>query len=471
MNTAHPMGTGITRFVIAGHGLEAWLTANHLLAAFGGRRIAVTVCPVQGSDKFDDLYAVWPMGMDNGLDPIKLSIKALVQDCRASFSLGARHGELFRPYGTIGLDFLGTPFHHHWLRAFPGEPASAYFDWSPATVAVNHGRFAPPVEQNAIGSLQHGMAMHIDIARFTGLLRERALRNGATEAGSPLKAVERENGNDRITGLETEQDDKLAAELYLDCSGPQRSLVSGSQAEHWLAAPGVDDYAIFIDKEASQDAPPSFHQVSSGASGWQVDVPGNGWKVALTLEKPGTETSRDTLSPGYLEMPWIENCLALGMASCSLLPLEPVHSRFLATSIKRLVDHMPGADCDPRETLEYNNLAKTDLQEILDLAATHEYFRKQGMVSAPTAVHDSLKKRMDLFEQRGWVSPPDSSFFEPGDWVATFMQLGLVPRRPDRLAERIPEETLEGHLKNLKARIVKTAMAFPPLQQFQAPPA
>lgn len=471
MNSNEPLHTGITRFVIAGHGLEAWLTANHLLAAFGGRRIEIKVCPVPGSDDYDDFYSVWPMGMDNGLDPIKVPIKALVQECRGSFSLGFRYGDLFRPYGTIGLDFLGTPFHHHWLRAFAKEPASGYFDWSPATIAVNHDRFAPPVSQNAIGSLQHGMAMHIDTALLTAMLRERALRNGAHESGSALSAVQRENSGDRIKWLETRNGEKLTAELYLDCSGPQRSLVSESAADQWRSAPGLDNYAVSIKKEPSQNAPPSFHQVTPVANGWQLDIPGNGWCVALTVESSTDETNGKTITPGYSEKPWVENCVAIGMASSSLLPLEAVHTRFLATSVKRLVDHMPGVDCDPRETVEYNKLAITDLAEILDLTAAYEHFRRQGMVSAPGALHDSLKKRIDLFEQRGWVSPPDSSFFEPGDWVASFMQLGLVPARPDRLAGRIPKETLEEYLKSLKARIMKTAMDFPPLQQFRAPQA
>ena len=120
--------TGIRKFVIAGNGLEAWLAANHLLASLGGRQVEITVCPGPGSDRLDGLYCVWPMKMDDGLAPIKLSVKDMVQACRSSFSLGTQHKDLFRPYGNIGQDYFGAAFHHYWLRNRDSKPALT-FGW------------------------------------------------------------------------------------------------------------------------------------------------------------------------------------------------------------------------------------------------------------------------------------------------------------------------------------------------------
>lgn len=466
MNSTQHEGMGLTRFVIVGNGLEAWLAANHLLASFGGRRIEVTVCSVPGSNTFDELYSIWPINADDGLGPVKLTAGALIRDCRGSFSLGAQYTEMFRPYGSIGLDFLGTAFHHHWLRAFADEPVSGYFDWSPATVALKQGRFAPPVPQNAIGSLQHGIALHVDTGLFTKLLRDRALRNGALESNGTLSGVRREGDDKRITGLETSDGGSLTADLYVDCSGPQRSLVSGSHDAGWQPAPGLADYRVTCTKDTTQEQPPSCHHVKPGPDGWQLDVPGHGWKTQILIDGSSTATDGESVSPGYFNKPWTGNCVALGMASFSLPPIEPVHTRYLVTSLKRLVDLMPGTNCDPRETVEYNNMAKTDLVEIVDLIAAHEIFRKQVAGSAPGHIHSSLKKRLDLFTHRGWVAPPDSGFFETKDWVAAFMQLGVVPQRYDRLAERIPRDTLDKHLHNLSARIAETVKEFPPLKQF-----
>jgi len=461
MNDANKKNEPVTRFAIAGNGLEAWLTANHLLATLGGKRTQVTVCPVPGSDELDELYSIWPITPADGLASMGLSSNMLIRACRGSYSLGARCTDFFRPYGSIGLDFLGVPFHHHWLRAYRGRAAAGYFDWSPGTVAMKRGLFAPPVPQNAIGSLQHGMALHIDTGLFTDLLRDRAMRNGAVQSKGSLTNVQRESNDPKVSGLTTDNEEFLTADLYIDCSGQQKSLTRGRPDAAWVTAPGLEEYRLEVRKTSTQEPPPPFQQVTTGPDGWKLDVAGNGWNSSLFVTCSEAGREGHLASPGYLAEPWSGNCLAIGVASATFLPVEPLHARYLAISLKRMIDLMPGVDCRQSETIEYNKLARVDLREILDLVAAHEFLRKTADNSEFQGVHDSLKTRLALFKKRGWVTPPDSGFFETTDWVATFMQLGLVPDQPDQLAGRIPPQVLKTRLAELKSRIDRTVSGFP----------
>lgn len=447
----------LIRFAIAGHGLEAWLTANHLLARLGSKRIEVTVCPVEGSQALDSLYTIWPAGPNDGLSTIGLPGNALVRQCRASFSLGTGYTEFFRPYGTIGLDFFGAPFHHHWLRAQGDADPSGFFSWSPGTVAMRKQVFAPAEQGSAIGKLHHGVAMHIDVALLTALLRERALRNGVKLLPGTLSSINTENDTDQITALHSSEAASVTAELYIDCSGPERALSGGSEVQDWIDAASLGRYQISFTARESQDPPPPYHWVNTSGGTRSLEIPGDGWNLDITCS-PVSAGKGPALSPGHLAEPWKGNCLALGSAAATLLPVEPVQAKFLATSLKRFIDLLPGRDCDACEIAEYNHLSLTDLLEIQDMAAAYNI--KTDPDSAK--LHESLQERIDLFEHRGWIAPPDSEFFEPGDWASTFIQVGLKPGKADRLAKRIPLDQLENRLKRLKQQIEQIVSGFPP---------
>lgn len=437
MNPAASEGA-ITRISIAGHGVEAWLAANHLLAALGPRQVEISIHPVEGSDAWDRLYSTWPAGPDDGLASIGLGGHGLAASCNGSFSLGVQHGEQFVPYGGIGIDFAGVPFHHHWQRLQGGQEADSYFSWSVAHEAASKQAFAPPQPRNAIGPLQHATARHLDISLLTTVLRDRAMRHGVTVANEPGGA----------------------ADLILDCSGPQRILTAD---RNWQAAEGIPAYRIDISTENSTETPTPWHSVQPADNGWSIAIPGNGWKSRIKLAA-GETGEGHSFKPGHVEQAWVGNTLALGTAAAVFLPAEPVQPRFLASSLRRMVSLLPGRDCAPQETNEYNHLQQTELAEIEDLLSAYEYARRGKLDMAST--HDKLSMRLQQFMQRGWVAPADSDFLQPSDWARVWIQLGIRPVNTSRLTNRLPLAEIESRMKQLQEDIKRTASEFPSHRDF-----
>ena len=430
--------SAIRRIAIAGHGVEAWLAANHLLAALAPRKVEISVHPVDGSDDWDDLYSVWPAGPDDGLASIGLGGHGLAKQCRGSFSLGVRYTDQFIPYGTIGIDFSGVPFHHHWQRRHGGQDADSYFSWSVAHEAAGRLAFAPPQPRNAIGPLQHTTARHLDIGLLTAVLRKRAVQHGVSVVEQPIRA----------------------ADLVLDCSGPNRALTSDRE---WQAAEGTSRYRVNFATESSSEAPPPWHSIQAAANGWTLDIRGHGWKNTIRLVAGETGDSA-AFEPGHVSRAWEGNTLALGFAAATLLPAEPLQASFLASSIKRMIDLLPGSDCAARETVEYNHLQQTELVEIEDLLSAHEYARNGALNT--DSVHNSLALRLKQFIHRGWIAPADSDFPDSSDWAGTWILLGIRPERTSRLAKRISATELESRMGQLREKIRQTASEFPSHSDF-----
>jgi len=455
----------ISRIAVAGHGIEAWLTVNYLLASLGSRQVKLTVFPVPGSDALDELYRIVPADSDVGLGTIGLSSAVLARECGASFSLGAQVNGHFKPFGKVGLDFQGLPFHHHFLRAKASMDTTDYFSWSPATSAMRRNAFAPPSQRNAIGTLRHEVACHVDTGLLINLLRERALRHGVEISPGPLKSVIRAQGSDRIVGLVNTLGETTQADLYVDCSGHERALVHGAAAMSWIPAPGLPTFQIAISRIEQNGTPPPWHRLTSGSEGWELEISGPATQTRIVLAPEATQEDARAFAAGHLTKPWIDNCVALGLAAATLLPIEPVQTKFLCVSINRMISLLPGADCAPRETSEYNHLALTDLEEIHDLCATYELARHQGRLNLSGVdigpVHESLRKRLRLFRKCGWIAATDSDFLEPSDWAGVFILLGLVPEATSRLASRMPLATLVSHMSKLKTQIEKTSEEFP----------
>jgi len=277
-------------------------------------------------------------------------------------------------------------------------------------------------------------------------------------------SVERLATSSKIEHLILNNGTTLEADLYVDCSGKQHSLI-GEEAE-WIPAPLSREYQITLKTEADDTSPPPFNKVSALSSGWQVTIPGYGWKSVVDLvSEPGSSPVK-AFKPGYLARPWVDNCVAMGVAASNILPLEAFQSKFLVMGLKRLLKLLPGAENAATETVEFNHLCTQDAREIAELSTLYEIAGRQCGLD-PAGLEDldiptSLKRKLALFSKRGWVAPLDTDTVGRTDWRSAFVLLGLFPTQHDRVIERLPADKLRQSLHELKLRIEKVAAQFPP---------
>jgi tryptophan halogenase len=469
------MNSRVQRIAIAGSGFEAWLTAATLAKRFDARFMEITVCAVDGSDAWDELYSILPLNPSDAIHRLGIADAELIRYCDGSFSLGAEFsGDRFsgehatKPYGATGVDYGGALFHHYWLRNTPGNPVSDYFDYSPGVRAMQKQAFAPPAARNAIGPLQHEYARHTDPAQLTGYLRKFAIATGVTESLSPFQRVQRSDDGKRIQRLVAASGEQINADLFIDCSGPQQAILTDNNKVEWHKAPLGRDYSLSFEHAEHPDAPPPWHSVIATENGWDIVVPGRSRQLRYSFVSDDETTL--PFRPGHVSQSWDRNCVALGHAACAILPIEPLQIQQLMESIDRLVTLLPGPDCLPGEAVEYNQLFQRDLNEIHDLLAVHELARKHNGLGPAAlrddAVPDTLRRRLDLFAKRGWLSKTDSHLIPMHTWSGTFLFYGLVPQQYDLLAEHVPADVLKHNLTEMSQHIGKIVDEFPPLSAF-----
>ncbi len=453
----------VRRIVVAGDGFEGWLVATTLAQHLDARHVDITVCAVAAADVWDSLYVLLPANPEDLLHQLGISDKELAQRFDASFSLGARYTGIpspqpYLPYGTTGIDHNGTSFHHHWRRV---TGAGGYFDYSTAVRAMARDVFAPPRPQNAIGTLQHEYARHVLPARLTDRLRETATRLGVTQTLSPFASVDLSPDGKRIERLLAASGEKIEGDLFIDCTGPQRAVLSTVSSIDWIVAPGIDSFELQI-STATAATPSPWHDVSASQSGWRVRVPTGSQSIEITLYAGGSNAE-----PGNLSCPWDGNCVAIGHAAASTLPLTTLHAHMLMISIGRLISLLPGPDMLPGETREYNQLFLRDMAEIHDYLATLEMARTSRSLR-PCAAHNSLRRRLELFAKRGWIPKTDSDVIAAHEWAGLLLFVGLEPTSYDRLAEMVPLDVLAPSLRDLSEQIDKIVGEFPTLPDYLA---
>lgn len=465
----------VHRIAIAGNGIEAWLTASALATHLDGQTVEITVIAIDGSDEWDSLYTVLPAHPADVVSQVGIADTSLIRQCNGSFSLGAKFcgprftgDHKFKPYGPAGIDYGGSLFHNYWLLNSRNESVSDYFAYSPAARAMSKGVFAPPAERNMIGPLQHEIARHVDTVQLTQQLRSAATRLGVTESLAPFQEVRRVGDSMKIDHLLVTSGERVAADLFIDCSGPRRSLLLDTYDVDWISASTSENYGVSMERVTRDEDPSLWHTVEPLEEGWNVTIPLGDANLNLTFLND--HANEQAFVPGHVSRPWIRNCVAVGHSAFAVLPIDNMQSFHLMTSIERLITLLPGPDTLPAETLEYNQLFLRDLAEIHDLMAVHQLASKHGTINdnfiETGSIPQSLQRRLRLFSKRGWVSISDSDVVPSHLWSAVLLFYGLIPKQHDLLAERVQKDALRERLGELSGHIDKVVSEFPPYEVY-----
>src|SRR5690625_2779985 len=120
---------------------------------------------------------------------------------------------------------------------------------------------------------------------------------------------------------------------------------------------------------------------------------------------------------------WKDNCLALGLSSGFIEPLESTSIHLIARGVEFFLRYFPDADCDPALIREYNRRMRADYEEIRDFIQLH-YCATQRTDSdfwkhcRQLPIPDSLQQRIDLFKARGVLRDQLDPLFKASSWQA-----------------------------------------------------
>lgn len=488
----------IRRIAIVGGGTAGWMAAatlGHFLK------------PLGTSVELIESEEIGTIGVGEAtIPPIINFIRSLGMDedeviraSQATFKLGIEFRDWTRlghsyvhPFGQTGYDVEGVPFFAWWLRARQAGRAGRLEDYSLMAQALAKGRFMCPGQGPASPLSGITYALHFDAALFAAHLRRFAEARGVSRIEGKVSHVERDPERGHIGRLRLENGETVVADLYIDCSGFRGLLIEGALKT------GYDDWTRWLPCDRAVAVPSrdadglSSHTVAvAREAGWQWRIPlrhrtGNGhvYCSGFLSDDDATQALLDRLPGAALKAPlhlkfvtgrrrqaWNRNCIALGLASGFLEPLESTGIHLVHRGLALLLSLFPNRDFEPADVARYNRVMASEHERIRDFLMLHYVMTERD--DTPFWRHcrnlplpDSLRERLELFQGYGRVVQDDNELFPVQSWQYVMIGQGVVPRGYEPMADRIDPAHAEKLLDELRTVVGRCAEYMPPHEAF-----
>jgi len=487
------------KVVIVGGGSAGWMAAAALSNLIG--RLAAEVVLIESSrlGTIGVGEATLPtlrfFNRTLGIDEVDF-----IRRTNATFKLGIQFCDWSRPgqsffhgFGDFGPALEGISAHQLWLATRGETDTRGYEAFSIAGVAARQGRFAPPLpDQNSVlGAYSYGF--HFDAGLYAAYLRGVAEQRGVTRIDADIVDVRLRDRDGFIDAVLLEDGRAIGGDLFIDCSGFSSLLIGKalhSEFDDWSRWLPVNR-AWAVPCERTETTPPYTRSTARDA-GWQWRIPlrnriGNGHVFcdAFTTETEAADVLLGNLdgpasadprlirfTTGHRRDMWRKNCVALGLASGFVEPLESTSIYLVEIGIGRLVEFFPDRDFEPALAREYNRLMSRSFESIRDFILLHYHAsqREGAFWDHVRAVDlpDRLRHQIDLFKASGRVAIHDNAAFAEPSWVSIFLGQGVLPRRYDPLADCLDHEKLRRELDRRRALVDGAARSLPLHDQFLA---
>ena len=464
----------VRHIVICGSGLAAWMTAatvsKNLPAA-----IQVTVLETTNSDSADIFYgsvtnpSAYKFFLNLGLSEADLLLRT-----QSSFS----YGTSYKNWGLTDVSWIqsfqapfpiwdGVPFAHHITDATP--PLEQFLMSAQAAIK---GKFAHPLadKNSPLSSTEYGY--HYTARDLTNLLKVIAGKHGVHSHSQDIVSIE--NSDRKITGLKLKDGETLSADLYVDASGPDASLISALEDTNIQTTRSLS--ALYSEQRSVELGPP-LRQVVGHDFGWQSLTPLQEVNAVVTVYAPQFEEVARKVHPqgeavqctvalGRRKKAWSGNCVAIGHAAAIMEPTSPAPLMLLQMDIDRLVGLIPVTDTFDIEAQIFNEGFQTDVENIelfnnalfqLEGLAETEYWSAAKSNSSSAR----LNRKLEQFAHRGLLVSYDLEPFNDEDWTILHHGIGRTPRRRDAVAKLSNVDKIDRDLKN-KAKAIQTIVAKMP---------
>lgn len=465
----------IRRILICGGGTAGWMCAAALSRMLPAHEVAITL--VQSSE-------IGTVGVGEATIPPIVQFNRLLgidedtflSATNATFKLGIefvgwrnRNHSYMHPFGLFGADMHEISFHHFWRRAVAkgmGDDLLAFNAEMQAAYSGREIRPAPPLNY----------AYQFDAAAYGELLRRYSEARGVAAVEGKIAGIDRsENGN--IHAVRLEGGRALEADFFIDCTGFRALLIGAMGAEYedwsqWLPC----NRAVAL-PSARVAEPFQFTKSIAHDWGWRWQIPlqhrtGNGlvYCDAFVDEADVERALRNAIGEALAEpnplrftarrcrTPWIGNCLAIGLASGFLEPLESTSIHLIQAGILSFITLFPDRLSDPAMADRYNIAAEKLQVGIRDFIVAHYKLTKRTDTDfwrhvAEMPIPDSLTEKIDLFERRGEVLAAPGDLFKEANWFAVLDGMGVRAQSWHPAADIPPLAELRGNMDRIAAVI------------------
>ncbi len=501
MNTKRPDGKAapVSSVVIVGGGTAGWMTAASLAHRLNRLGISITVVESSAVGTIGVGEATVPAirryFQSLGLDTFEVmkatngTIKLAIE-----FDGWKQQGHSFmHAFGRYGLEAGPVAFHHLWNRLRQNGDPGALDEYAMGAQLARAGRVNLPPDNPRVDFENFDFAVHFDASRFATFLRAFAEKLGVRRIDARVVEVLRDGESEHLRGIRLDSGETLEGALYIDCSGFHRLLIERSlhagfvDWRHWLMC----DRAVALPCAAGDPhaiAPYTRSRAMDAGWAWRIPLQnrvGNGYVYssdhisdeqalnALRAQLDGTVLGEPNLvkfRAGHVRRFWIGNCIAIGLSSGFLEPLESTSISLIQMGIDKLLHFWPELPLAPELAAEYNRLSVTEFERIRDFIILHysangrpgDLWRYCREMPLP----ETLTRKIALYRARGLIQQFDSeSFFDPS-WLCMYGNFGIEAGAWDPLTNLLPLPELEDVTRRVRDDIARIARSATPHREF-----
>lgn len=502
--------------VIVGGGTAGWMTASYLKKALP--KIDVTV--IESSN-------VGTIGVGEAtFSTVKLFFDFLGLDesqwmpsCNATYKMAIRFGgwradgghfyHPFQRYDVVDGFNLGD----WWLRLKRHEEPFDYACF--ATPALCDAQRSPRfldgrvyddnVQDYYLGEVgghnniildhkvQYPYAYHFDAGLLAAYLKDYATARGVHRIVDDVAGVVRDEQG-WIDHLATRETGDLSADLFVDCTGFRGLLINQALGETFLSF----SESLLCDRAIALQVPRDirvhgidpYTSATALSAGWVWNIPlygrvGTGYVYSsafLSQDEAEREfrahlgPAADGLRANHIKMrigrntnSWVGNCVAIGLSSGFVEPLESTGIFFIQNGIEELVNHFPSYEIDEATVRSYNRVIGDCIDGVRDFLTLHycasdradnDFWRATKQVKPS----DFLAERLELWKRRlpnARSIPQSFHGFESYSYSVMLLGLNYRPSTSLPALDQIPAGNALRAFSALRERTKKLVERLP----------
>jgi tryptophan halogenase len=287
-------------------------------------------------------------------------------------------------------------------------------------------------KKNVLADLkvQYPYAYHFDANLLARFMKDYAMQRGVKQIVDDVVDVKlREDGS--IDRINTQEHGSISGDLFVDCTGFRGLLINKALGEPFISF----SESLLCDSAIAMQVPTDLKKnginpyttATALSSGWVWNIPlygriGTGYVYSsafiskeeaerefrkhLGEDSNNCKASHIKMRIGRNRNSWVKNCVAIGLSSGFVEPLESTGIFFIQHGIEELVSHFPDKSFNEQLIQSYNKAIANCIDGVRDFLTLHYCASDRADTAFWKAskhdivISEELRERMRLWKTR-----------------------------------------------------------------------